>query len=54
MEKTDIKNLSYPELEQRLCELGEKPFRARQVYGWLHQKLAVDFGQMSNLSIALR
>ena len=54
MEKTDIKNLSYPELEQRLCELGEKPFRAGQVYGWLHQKLAVDFGQMSNLSIALR
>mgnify|MGYP001091971078 CR=1 FL=1 len=32
MEKTDIKNLSYPELEQRLCELGEKPFRARQVF----------------------
>lgn len=54
MEKTDIKNLSYPELEQRLCELGEKPFRAGQVYGWLHQKLAVDFGQMSNLSLALR
>ena len=54
MEKTDIKNLSLPELEQRMCELGEKPFRAGQVYGWLHQKLVADFGQMSNLSLSLR
>ncbi|MEH2931151.1 23S rRNA (adenine(2503)-C(2))-methyltransferase RlmN [Candidatus Ventrimonas sp. KK005] len=54
MKKTDIKSLSYEELEQRLAQMGEKPFRAKQVYGWLHEKMAVDFGQMSNLSITLR
>lgn len=54
MEKTEIRSLYYPELEQRLRDMGEKPFRASQVYGWLHQKLVTDFGQMSNLPLSLR
>lgn len=54
MNKTDIKSLYFPELEQRLREMGEKPFRAGQIYGWLHQKLAVSFEDMSNLSRELR
>ena len=54
MEKTDIKSLYLRELEQSLRDMGEKPFRAGQVYQWLHQKLVADFGEMSNLSLALR
>ena len=34
--------------------IGEKPFRGKQIYSWLHEKLAEDFSQMTNLSVALR
>ncbi len=37
------------------CErLGEKPFRAVQLYRWIHQKGAADFGRMSDLAKSLR
>jgi len=35
-------------------ELGEKPFRAKQVMRWMHQMGAQDFGQMSDLAKSLR
>ena len=35
-------------------ELGEKPFRARQVYHWIHQASEDDFGQMSDIAKSLR
>lgn len=54
MEKKDIKSLYLEELEEELGQLGEKSFRARQIYQWVHQKLAADFEDMSNLSKALR
>ena len=54
LEKTDIKSLSLPELEEALEEMGEKAFRAKQVYQWLHQKLATDFDEMTNLSKVFR
>lgn len=54
MEKKDIKSLYLPELEQEIRELGDKPFRAKQIYQWLHEKLVTDFDQMSNLSKGLR
>lgn len=54
LEKTDIKSLSLPELEEALKEMGEKAFRAKQVYQWLHQKLATDFDEMTNLSKVFR
>ena len=34
--------------------MGEKAFRAKQIYEWLHQKQAESFDEMSNLSAALR
>ncbi len=52
--RIDIKSLSLPELEQELLEMGEKTFRAKQIYQWLHEKLAMDFDQMDNLSKNLR
>ncbi len=43
----------YPEeLKQALSEMGEKPFRAGQVFSWLHK--GARFEEMTNLSLALR
>jgi 23S rRNA (adenine2503-C2)-methyltransferase len=35
-------------------ELGEKPFRARQVFHWIHQSGATDFAQMTDIAKTLR
>lgn len=37
-----------------LIEMGEKKFRALQIYEWLHKKRVVSFNDMTNLSSALR
>ena len=43
----------YPEeLKQRLAQMGEKPFRAGQVFSWLHK--GARFEEMTNLSLSLR
>ena len=52
--KKDIKSMTYQELEGELLALGEKAFRARQVYDWIHVKLAEGFEEMSSLSRELR
>lgn len=55
MEKTDIKSMTLTELEQFVVEtLGEKKFRAGQLYEWMHMRLADSFDEMTNLSKALR
>lgn len=35
-EKIDIKSLDQKELEELLCGWGERAFRAKQIYEWLH------------------
>ena len=52
--KTDIKSLDLNELTEALLEMGEKPFRARQMYEWMHVKLAEDFSAMTNISKQLQ
>lgn len=37
-----------------MASLGEKPFRAKQLYEWIHEKHAASFDEMSNLSKELR
>ncbi len=57
MVKTGLKNirqLSLADLEEYFVTLGEKKFRARQVYEWLWQKQAHRFDEMTNLSKELR
>ena len=54
MGKTDIKSLPLEQLEQWAVEHGEKKFRAKQLYQWMHVKLVEDPEQMSNLSAAFR
>ena len=41
MEQIEIKSQSLKELKETVAALGEKPFRAKQLYEWIHQKLAV-------------
>ena len=52
--KTDIKSLTLAQLKEEMAALGEKPFRAQQLYQWMHQKLARDYDSMTNLPQALR
>ena len=54
MEKTDIKSLTPDELKEYLKSMGEKPFRAGQIYQWMHEKLASSYDEMTNLSKDLR
>ena len=42
MGKTDIKSLPLEQLEQWAVEYGEKKFRAKQLYQWMHVKLVDD------------
>ena len=54
IKKKDIRQLSREELKDYFTQMGEKPFRAKQVYEWLWKKSVTDFDEMSNLSLALR
>ncbi len=54
MDKKDIKSLTLQELTEEMALLGEKGFRAKQIYEWIHVKLAESFEEMSNLSLSLR
>ena len=51
---TPLLGLAPAELEALIADLGEKPFRAKQVSRWLHQRLAGDLGEMTDLSKVLR
>lgn len=50
----DIKSLTLEELKEEMALLGEKPFRAAQLYQWMHGKLARGFDEMTNLPLSLR
>ena len=53
-EETDIKSKTSEELKELLASFGEKPFRAGQIFGWLHEKRVSSYEEMTNLSKALR
>lgn len=53
-EKKDIRSMTLPQLTEEMVSLGEKPFRAKQMYQWMHVKLARGFEEMTNLSEELR
>ena len=52
--KTDIKSLSLTELKTEIIDLGEKGFKAGQIYSWLHTRSAESFDEMTDLSKELR
>lgn len=52
--KKDMKSYTLAELEEELLGMGERPFRATQVFEWLHKRGAKEFSEMTNLSAALQ
>jgi 23S rRNA (adenine2503-C2)-methyltransferase len=51
---TNLLDLDSAALAHWLGERGQKPFRARQVSRWVHQRLADDFAAMTDLAKPLR
>jgi len=49
-----ILNRDLPQLEQELLALGERTYRARQVWHWLYHRLAGSFAEMTDLPRSLR
>lgn len=51
---TDLRSLSYEEVEALMEELGEKKFRAVQIYEWIHKKLVQSYEEMTNIPKSLK
>lgn len=50
----NIKDYNLEELKKEIINLGEKPFRAEQIFKWLYQEKVTSFEEMTNLSLELR
>ena len=50
----NIKDYDLKELKEELTNIGEKPFRAEQIFKWLYQEKVKTFDEMTNLSLDLR
>lgn len=50
----NLREITLPELEGMMADMGEPKFRAKQVHEWVWQKHAADINDMTNLSKALR
>lgn len=53
-DKLDIKSLNYNELVEYILSMGEKKFRASQLYSWMHEKLAKGYEDMTNIPDKLK
>jgi 23S rRNA (adenine2503-C2)-methyltransferase len=53
-ERTNLLDLTLPRLTEWFAQQGEKPFRAKQVFRWIHQRGVADFGAMTDLAKGLR
>ena len=51
---TDIKSMTIDELKELMTQIGEKPFRAKQIYSWLHEHLVTSYDEMANLPKSLK
>ena len=54
VKKRDIRQLTQDDIKDFFVSIGEKPFRAKQVYEWLWKKSVKDFDQMTNISLETR
>ncbi|MFN2548568.1 MAG: 23S rRNA (adenine(2503)-C(2))-methyltransferase RlmN [Myxococcales bacterium] len=50
----DLRSLSFDELSTLVDRMGEKPYRARQLFRWLHQRGAASFEEMTDLPKTFR
>ncbi len=54
MSLPDIKSMTIEELTELMSSFGEKPFRAKQLFSWMHEKSVASIEDMTNLSKTLR
>ena len=54
LKKINLLGLTRQKMIDFFADLGEKPFRAKQVMQWIHQYGVADFDEMTNISKALR
>ncbi len=52
--KKKIKDFTLNELKEEMENIGEKPFRATQIWEWLYKENVSSFDEMTNLSLPLR
>jgi 23S rRNA (adenine2503-C2)-methyltransferase len=52
--KPSLKGLTQAELEDYVLSVGEKKYRARQLFQWMYQKQAQSFDEMTDVSRAFR
>ena len=52
--RTNLLDFTLPALTEWFASLGEKPFRAKQVFRWVHQRGVGDFDAMTDLAKSLR
>ena len=50
----NIKESNLEELKEEMTSLGEKPYRAEQIFKWIYKDKVKEFDEMTNLSIELR
>lgn len=50
----NIKDYNLDELKEEMISIGEKPFRAEQIFKWIYMENVTDFNDMTNLSLELR
>ncbi len=53
-QKPNLIGLSRDELAAEMARLGEKPFRAKQLWHWIYFRGTTRFGDMTTLSVALQ
>jgi 23S rRNA (adenine2503-C2)-methyltransferase len=53
-EKTNLLDFTLAGLTEWFATMGEKPFRAKQVFRWIHQRGVDDFAAMTDLAKSLR
>jgi 23S rRNA (adenine2503-C2)-methyltransferase len=54
VDKANLLDFTLPRLTEWFAAQGEKPFRAKQVYQWIHQRGVADFDAMTDLAKSLR
>lgn len=50
----NIKDYDLKELKEELANIGEKPFRAEQIFKWLYQEKVKSFDEMTNFIIRIK
>lgn len=53
MEKTNLLGMTIEELKEFAVEMGEKPFRGKQLFDWISRGVT-DFDEMTNFSLSFR